>query len=109
MRSCQSHIRDHAVQRGRPFVQHGRAVHQFATMAGGIEPNVESVQAHKLTVSQTATRYWVVQSGAVGLAGALTREAAEAERELLRRLRDRSVRRALHPERASRDSLDATR
>ena len=43
-----------------------------------------------LTIRQTNTGYWVVQSGAVELAGAITLKAAEAERELLRRLRDRA-------------------
>ena len=51
------------------------------------------MQPEQLTIEQTATGYWVVQQGAVHLAGAMTREAAEAERELLRRLRTRSVRR----------------
>jgi hypothetical protein len=53
-----------------------------------------AVRAQRLTVRQTATGYWVVQRGAVSLAGAVTREAAEAERELLERLRDRGPRRA---------------
>lgn len=53
------------------------------------------MQAEPLIVQQTATRYWVVLSGAVELAGAVTREAAESERELLRRLRDRSRRRSM--------------
>jgi len=70
---------------------------------------VGQVQAQQLTVQQTATRYWVVQRGAVELVGALTREAAEAERELLRRLHDRRVRRALHPARTSDDSIDGPR
>ena len=43
-----------------------------------------------LTIRQTHTGYWVVQSGAVELAGAITLKAAEAERDLLRRLRDRA-------------------
>jgi hypothetical protein len=56
----------------------------------------------QLTVKQTATGYWVVQRGAVELAGALTRQAAEAERELLGRLRDRtSARRAAYGPRAA--------
>jgi hypothetical protein len=52
------------------------------------------VESEQLTVQETATHYWVVQSGAVDVSGALTRQAAEAECELLSRLRDRSVRRA---------------
>jgi hypothetical protein len=51
------------------------------------------VQAKPLTVKQNVTGYWAVECGAVHLAGAVTREAAEAERELLERLRDRSPRR----------------
>jgi hypothetical protein len=71
-------------------------LHDFSTPAAGRAVNVASV-AQELTVQQTATRYWVVLSGAVELAGAVTREAAEAERELLRRLHDRRVRRAIRP------------
>jgi hypothetical protein len=50
------------------------------------------VQSEPLTIKQTATGYWVVQRGAVHLAGAPTRQAAEAERDLLDRLRRRSLR-----------------
>jgi hypothetical protein len=60
------------------------------------------VQAERLTIKQTATGYWVVERGAVQLAGATTRRAAEAERDLLNRLRDRSVRRLSQPGEASR-------
>jgi hypothetical protein len=49
-----------------------------------------------LTIKQTATGYWVVEQGAVQLAGAMTRTAAEAERDLCNRLRDRSLRRISH-------------
>jgi hypothetical protein len=52
------------------------------------------VQRDRLTIRRTRTGYWVVQRGAVQLAGALTREAAEGERALLERLRDRSGRRS---------------
>lgn len=59
------------------------------------------MQKEPLTIKQTATGYWVVQRGAVHLAGGVTREAAEAERQLLERLRDRSGRRSrAHRERA---------
>jgi hypothetical protein len=44
----------------------------------------------QLTVKQTANNYWVVERGQNAIAGALTREAAEAERELVRRLRLRT-------------------
>jgi hypothetical protein len=59
------------------------------------------VQREPLRIKQTATGYWVVQRGAVQLAGGVTREAAESERRLLERLRDRDRRRShAHPERA---------
>jgi hypothetical protein len=45
----------------------------------------------QLTVKRTATGYWVVQSGAEPISGAVTRQAAEAERELMRRLRRRTA------------------
>jgi hypothetical protein len=45
----------------------------------------------QLTVKQTAQNYWVVQSGADDVAGGVTRQAAEAERELMRRLRRRTA------------------
>jgi hypothetical protein len=45
----------------------------------------------QLTVKQTATGYWVVQSGSEQISGAVTRQAAEAERELMRRLRRRTA------------------
>jgi hypothetical protein len=51
------------------------------------------VQQERLTIKQTSTGYWVVQRGGVHLAGALTREAAEAELRLLERLRARGPRR----------------
>jgi len=55
---------------------------------------VGKVQRDRLTIRRTATGYWVVQRGGVQLAGCLTREAAEAERELLERLHNRSRRRS---------------
>ena len=45
----------------------------------------------QLTVRQTAKNYWVVSSGSNELGGAVTRQAAEAERELLRQLRLRTA------------------
>jgi hypothetical protein len=49
----------------------------------------------RLTIKQTPTGYWTVQrGGGVHVAGSMTREGAEAERELLRRLSRRSVKRA---------------
>jgi hypothetical protein len=55
------------------------------------------VQMERLTIKRTATGYWVVERGAVQVAGAMTRRAAEAERDLLNGLRGRSVRRAYPP------------
>jgi hypothetical protein len=52
------------------------------------------MQPERLTIKQTATGYWTVQRGAVHVAGSMTREGAEAERELLRRLSRRTVKRA---------------
>jgi hypothetical protein len=62
------------------------------------------VPAQQLKIKQTATGYWVVERGAVQLAGAMTRRAAEAERDLFNRLRLRSVTRLRAPrtERAAR-------
>jgi hypothetical protein len=45
----------------------------------------------QLTVKRTARNYWVVQSGPDAVAGGVTRQAAEAERELVRRLRRRTA------------------
>jgi hypothetical protein len=53
----------------------------------------------QLTIRQTRTGYWSVQRGSVHLAGAMTRKGAEAERELLRRLGKRRVRRTARPPR----------
>ena len=47
----------------------------------------------RLTIRQTATGYWVVQQAGTHLASAMTRKGAEAERELLNRLRARKLRR----------------
>jgi hypothetical protein len=51
------------------------------------------MERERLSVRRTATGYWVVQRGTVTLAGAVTKAAAEAERELAERLRDRGRRR----------------
>ncbi len=45
----------------------------------------------QLTVKQTATNYWVVHSGTDQISGGVTRQAAEAERDLMRRLRRRTA------------------
>lgn len=45
----------------------------------------------QLTVKRATTNYWVVESGAEEISGAVTRQAAEAERELMRRLRRRTA------------------
>jgi hypothetical protein len=44
-----------------------------------------------LIVKQRASNYWVVERGTDEIAGALTRQAAESERELVRRLRRRTA------------------
>ena len=53
-----------------------------------------AMQQDRLTIKKTHTGYWTVQRGAVHLTGSMTRKGAEAERELLKRLSRRSVRRA---------------
>ena len=52
------------------------------------------MQTPKLTIKQTSTGWWTVQRGRIQLAGAMTRDGAERELELLRRLADCSSRRA---------------
>jgi hypothetical protein len=59
------------------------------------------VQSERLTIKQTTTGYWVVEQGAIQLAGAMTRSAAEAERDLMNNLRNRSLRRIARPLRRS--------
>jgi hypothetical protein len=51
----------------------------------------------RLKIKQTATGYWTVQRGEVHLRGATTRRGAEAERELMERLKRRGPRRAAAP------------
>jgi hypothetical protein len=54
----------------------------------------------QLTVKQSSRNYWVVQSGSAELSGGVTRQAAESERELVRRLRQRTAQmRAASPRR----------
>jgi hypothetical protein len=48
-------------------------------------------QPNNLTVTQTSRNYWVVQSGDGHVSGGVTRAAAEAERELVNRLRSRTA------------------
>jgi hypothetical protein len=45
----------------------------------------------QLTVKQKTANHWVVQRGRDEIAGGLTRQAAEAERELVQRLRRRTA------------------
>jgi hypothetical protein len=52
------------------------------------------MQPDQLTIKKTATGYWTVQRGPVHLTGSMTRKGAEAERDLLKRLSRRTVRRA---------------
>jgi hypothetical protein len=58
-------------------------------------------EADRLTIKRTATGYWTVQRGPVHVSGATTRKGAEAERELLKRLSRRSVRRTARTAAAS--------
>jgi hypothetical protein len=51
----------------------------------------------KLSVRQTPTGYWVITSGEIELSGAITRAAAEAECDVLRRIRERASEEAPHP------------
>lgn len=51
------------------------------------------MRVERLTIKQTATGYWVVQQGGTHVASAMTRKAAEAERDLLNELRARKLRR----------------
>ncbi|HEV2975705.1 MAG TPA: hypothetical protein VGX69_12055 [Solirubrobacteraceae bacterium] len=48
-------------------------------------------EPEQLTVRQSSRNYWVVRSGGNELSGGITRQAAEAERELVRRLRQRAA------------------
>ena len=75
----------------------GTAIHR-RTPAKGRRGQVHSEQ---LKIKQTATGYWVVERGAVQLAGAMTRSAAEAERDLRNCLRGRSARRLGAPQAAA--------
>jgi hypothetical protein len=60
-----------------------------------LEERRQPMQQHEqLTIRQTRTGYWTVQRGRVHVAGAMTRKAAEAERDLRNRLSGRTVRRA---------------
>jgi hypothetical protein len=58
------------------------------------EQEVPPMQSPQLTIKQTPTGYWTVKRGSVELASAMTRSAAERERELLRRLNASTKRRA---------------
>lgn len=60
----------------------------------------------QLTVKQKTLNYWVVERGRDEIAGGLTRQAAEAERELVRRLRRRTAQmRSAAPRRPRRSSV----
>ncbi len=48
-------------------------------------------RSEQLTVRQASSNYWVVRSDGEQIAGAVTRQAAEAERELVSRLRRRAA------------------
>jgi hypothetical protein len=49
------------------------------------------MERSELTVKQSSSNYWVVRSDGEQIAGAVTRQAAEAERELVSRLRRRAA------------------
>jgi ribosomal protein L37AE/L43A len=66
-------------------------VHTLATGHERGAGSFDLMQANELTVKRTAHNYWVVQSGSNAVAGGVTRQAAEAERELMRRLRRRTA------------------
>ena len=51
------------------------------------------MQEPQLTIEETATGYWTVRRGSAQLTGAMTRQAAERERDLLQRLSERSEQR----------------
>ncbi|HTZ88122.1 MAG TPA: hypothetical protein VMB05_15760 [Solirubrobacteraceae bacterium] len=62
----------------------------------------------RLTVKQKARTYWVVERDRNEIAGGLTRQAAEAERELVQRLRRRTAQmRSSAPRRPPASSLPA--
>jgi hypothetical protein len=73
-------------------VRRTRFVHTTATEADVNRASLGEMQeGEQLNLKQTATNYWVVERGPDQIAGGLTREAAEAERELVRRLRRRTA------------------
>lgn len=63
----------------------------------------------QLTVKQKTPNHWVVQRGSDEIAGGLTRQAAEAERELMRRLRQRTAQMRSSAPRRPRASRISTR
>ena len=73
-------------------VRPSEIVHRLATGRERDGGTLNLMQANEqLTVKRTARNYWVVQSGHNAVAGGVTRQAAEAERELVRRLRRRTA------------------
>jgi hypothetical protein len=56
-------------------------------------PSPRDGDGGELVITQGATGYWFVQRGDIALQGAMTRHAAERERERMVRLAGRSVRR----------------
>jgi hypothetical protein len=75
------------------IIRSSEIVHKPATGRERDRGIVDFMQANEqqLTVKRTARNYWVVQRGSADLAGGVTRQAAEAERELMRRLRRRTA------------------
>jgi hypothetical protein len=73
-------------------IRSSEIVHTLATGYERDRATVDFMPANEpLTVKRTARNYWVVQSGADALSGGVTRQAAEAERELVRKLRRRTA------------------
>jgi hypothetical protein len=66
--------------------------HDHTTTEQRTDP-AQAQAEQQLTIAQTATGYWSVQRGGKHVAGAMTQHAAEAERDLMLRLRRRNVRR----------------
>jgi hypothetical protein len=62
---------------------------------------IDMQKTDNLKVTQTSRTYWVVQGADGQLSGGVTRKAAEAERELVNRLRSRTAQmRSFAPRRA---------
>jgi hypothetical protein len=63
------------------------------TITGQRNDPAQAPAEQQLTIAQTATGYWSVARGGTHVAGAMTKPAAERERDLMMRLRRRNSRR----------------